>query len=104
MPTSMKDLLTTLIDQLGLHQRAALQALSASYAAAVPPRILQATRLTTFRNGVLEIEVLAAPVLMELKLYHQQALLRQLRQDHPGLRALRFRPSGRGAPPSASRP
>ena len=89
----IKDLIGDLTKELGLNQRAALQAIAVDYAKAVPPKILEATRITTLRNGVLEIEVFAAPLLMELRQYLQKQILKQLQASHPNVRDVRFVPS-----------
>jgi len=89
----IKDLIGDVTAQLGLNQRAHLQAIADTYARTVEPQVLASTRLATLRNGVLEIEVRAAPLLMELSQFRKRDILRRLREEHPHVRDLRFRAS-----------
>jgi len=93
MFVQIKDLIGEITNELGLNQRAQIQALSDTYARIVEPHVLQATRLATLKNGVLEIEVSLAPLLMELSQFRKRHILQQLREEHPTVRDLHFRAS-----------
>ncbi|MDA0836479.1 MAG: DciA family protein [Planctomycetota bacterium] len=91
MFSQFKDLIGDVSKQLGLDQRARVQAYADSYAQIVEERVLKLTRLTTIREGVLEIEVTLAPMLMELSQYQKRTILKGLKQLHPEIRDIHFR-------------
>ncbi|MBI2194950.1 MAG: DUF721 domain-containing protein [Planctomycetes bacterium] len=93
MMVRLKDLLHEVTDYLGLNRRAELQDVAEAYARAAPPALLQASRILSLRQGVLEIEVSSAPLLMELKQYQRPAILQRLQKTHPHIRDLQFRPA-----------
>ena len=93
MFSQFKDLLGDVTQQLGLDKRAEVQAIADAYGDLVEKRVLESTRVMSLRNGVLEIDVLHAPMLMELSVFQKPQILKQLRAEHPGIRDINFRAS-----------
>ncbi|MDP6360299.1 MAG: DciA family protein [Planctomycetota bacterium] len=91
MFSQFKDLVGDVSKQLGLDQRARIQAYADSYAELVEPRVLKLTRITTIHEGVLEIEVSLAPMLMELSQYQKRDILKGLKKKHSEIRDIHFR-------------
>jgi hypothetical protein len=91
MFSQFKDLIGDVSKQLGLDQRIRIQAYADSFAEIVEERVLKLTRLTNIHEGVLEIEVTLAPMLMELSQYQKRTILKGLKEKHPEIRDIRFR-------------
>jgi hypothetical protein len=54
------------------------------------------TRVTSFKKGVLQVEVSSAALLQELSVYRKRELLQALRQVEPSVSDVKFRPGAKG--------
>jgi predicted nucleic acid-binding Zn ribbon protein len=93
------DILASLMQRRTFAQPMALGSLRDAWTRAVGARLAGRTRVVTFRDGVLTVEVASAAQRYELEAFHAPQLLAALQADPqvPGLRRLAFRV---GSPPA----
>lgn len=75
-----------------LGRSAALEALAAGWQETVGPEIAAETRVASYREGTLRIEVRSSALLQELSTFYRDALLAALRAKDGCLRAIEFKP------------
>ncbi len=100
-PESLAEILSRLFVERGWGRRQQQMRLEEAWREVAGPQIAQATRMASFRRGVMEIEVVSPPLLHELAGFHKRRLLRDLQASLKGVtvKDLRFRlgagPDGR---------
>ncbi|MHC5210998.1 MAG: DciA family protein [Planctomycetota bacterium] len=89
----MGDILASLMQRRAYARPMALGGLREAWARAAGERLTGRTRILTFRDGVLTVEVASSAQRYELEAFHAPQLLAALQADPnvPGLRRLAFR-------------
>lgn len=92
-PTALGDLLGGVLRNAGATRRAAVRRLGRLWLEVMDAEVASRTRIVSFKEQVLTVEVGAAPLLSELALYRREEIQATLnaRWDGAPIREIRFR-------------